>query len=87
MLSVTESFELSADHTLARVNFTAEENLQTFGECSTLPTVDDETGMKLNMSKLEPIIKGEILDHVDLRDLGRDVPGLNGGVTTAKNTE
>ena len=48
-------------------------------------TINPETGMLINLKVLSKILKEEILDKVDHKNLNLDVPFLEGIITTTEN--
>ncbi|MGB0953896.1 MAG: 6-pyruvoyl trahydropterin synthase family protein [Planctomycetota bacterium] len=89
--------EFSAAHRLMREDWSATRNQEVFGPCArghghnyglevTIEgPVMEECGMVMNFNDLEAHVKTRLLDHVDHRDLDKDVPFLNGILSTAEN--
>jgi 6-pyruvoyltetrahydropterin/6-carboxytetrahydropterin synthase len=94
-MELTKIMRFSAAHRLASPRLSASENRQRYGPCSRLHghnyalevTVRgpvDADGMVIDLTVLERAMR-EVIDLVDHRDLGRDVPALAGMVTTGEN--
>jgi len=47
--------------------------------------IDDATGYVLDLKRLSDIIRQQIIQHVDHRNLNTDVPWLDGVIPTAEN--
>jgi 6-pyruvoyltetrahydropterin/6-carboxytetrahydropterin synthase len=96
---VTAKLGFSAAHRLHNPNFDAEWNRQKYDKCdnagghghnyvievSVSGDIDPQTGMVIDLTKLKDIIRRELLDHVDHRNLNSDVPFLGGVIPTAEN--
>lgn len=54
-------------------------------EVSVAGEVNAETGMVIDLKKLKDIIRREVIDHVDHKNLNEDVPFLRGVIPTAEN--
>ena len=84
---------------LRRDDWTDEKNLETFGKCSNpnwhghnyvlFITIkgepSDETGFVANLSEVSKIVKSQVLDLVDHKNLNLDVPFLSGKITSTEN--
>ena len=89
----------NAAHKLFNPLWSDERNREEFGVCSNenwhghnyeiivtvKGTVNKESGMIINLKMLSDIIKEEILDKVDHKNLNIDVPFLKGIITTTEN--
>ena len=95
MVYATRKFTFSAGHRYWRPEWSAEENARTFGSLTvahghnyalevTVRGPVDADGMVIDLTVLERAMR-EVIDLVDHRDLGRDVPALAGMVTTGEN--
>ncbi len=96
-ISRTENF--SASHRLYSEKLSAEENENTYGKCANLGghghnytlivtlkgIPDSKTGMVFSLSELKSIIRREIIDKVDHKNLNSDVPFLKAVIPTAEN--
>lgn len=99
MVYITRKEYFCASHRLFNESFTDEENLETFGKCSNPAghghnyelsvTVagepDPKTGMIVDLKKLSDLIKEEIINHVDHKNLNVDVVFLQGVIPTTEN--
>ena len=94
-MELTKIMRFSAAHRLANPRRSPAENRRRYGPCSRLHghnyalevTVRgpvDADGMVIDLTVLERAMR-EVIDLVDHRDLGRDVPALAGMVTTGEN--
>jgi 6-pyruvoyltetrahydropterin/6-carboxytetrahydropterin synthase len=89
----------SAGHTLFNPEFSEEKNREIFGKCSnpsghghnyvlevTLQgDVDPETGFLFDLSELASVMRKQIIDDVDHRNLNVDVDWLRGVIPTTEN--
>jgi 6-pyruvoyltetrahydropterin/6-carboxytetrahydropterin synthase len=96
---VTARLGFSAAHRLHNPDRDADWNRRTYDKCdnagghghnyvievSVGGEVDAETGMVIDLKKLKDIIRRQILDNVDHRNLNTDVPFLSGVIPTAEN--
>lgn len=92
-----ESF--NAAHRLFRAEWSDEKNLAVFGKCSNpnfhghnyvLETwvegdISSETGYVMDLKELKDIIRTEVTDRFDHRNLNLDVPEFEGIIPTAEN--
>ena len=99
MIYITRKEHFNAAHKLYNSNFSHEKNLELYGICSNenwhehnydlvvtiKGNINSETGMFINLKTLSDIIKSEILEKVDHKNLNLDVPFLEGKVTTTEN--
>lgn len=99
MIYITRKEHFNAAHKLYNSNFSHEKNLELYGTCSNenwhghnydlivtvKGNINSETGMFINLKTLSDIIKLEILEKVDHKNLNLDVPFLEGKVTTTEN--
>ena len=98
MISVTRKETFSAAHRLFNPAFSEEKNRQVFGLCSnphahghnyvmevTLSGEPDEaTGYVFDLGELSDVIREEVLDDVDHRNLNVEVPWLEGCIPTTE---
>ena len=99
MLTVYRKEHFNAAHKLYNPNWTKEKNTEIFGLCANenwhghnfelivgvkgLP--DEETGFVIDLKKLSNLIKGEILERVDHKNLNLDVPFMQGKMASCEN--
>jgi 6-pyruvoyltetrahydropterin/6-carboxytetrahydropterin synthase len=95
MVSRRETF--NAAHQLRNPDLSDEENRDLFGKCVNLHghnyvldvvvagKIDDASGYIMDLKRLSDIIKQQIIQHVDHRNLNADVPWLEGLIPTAEN--
>lgn len=97
MLTITKRFEFSASHQLLSPNWSKEKNCDEFGKCSNIHghnyslevsvsgNVDPETGMILNLSTLDDLVKKEIIQQLDHKHLNTDVLWLKNKIVSLEN--
>ena len=99
MIYVTRKEHFNAAHRLYNPSWTEEKNKEEFGVCANknwhghnyeimvtvMGEVDSSSGMIINLKTLSKIIREEILDKVDHKNLNLDVPFLDGIITTTEN--
>lgn len=99
MIYVSRRETFSASHRLHNPGMSDEENLKFFGKCNSpnghghnytlVVTVAGEinpaTGYLIDLKKLKEIIKENIIEKVDHKNLNSDVPFLQGKITTTEN--
>jgi 6-pyruvoyltetrahydropterin/6-carboxytetrahydropterin synthase len=99
MIFITRRETFAAAHRLFRPELTDEENLKIFGKCSnpnwhghnyTLEVtvageVDPHTGFVLDLKKLKEIIKVNVIDQVDHKNLNLDTEFMKGLIPTSEN--
>jgi 6-pyruvoyltetrahydropterin/6-carboxytetrahydropterin synthase len=95
--SITCRYRFSAAHVLRRADLTDAQNAALFGPCArphghnyelwvtVQGRVDPQTGMVLNFTDLDRIVREQVLEPCDHHDLCGDVPFLEGVLTTAEN--
>jgi 6-pyruvoyltetrahydropterin/6-carboxytetrahydropterin synthase len=96
-VSVTRRLTFAAGHILAKPEWDEARNREVFGACSgdhghnyelevtVSGSVDVNTGMVINLKDVDRIVKELVIHEVDHRHLNRDVPWLEGCVTTTEN--
>jgi 6-pyruvoyltetrahydropterin/6-carboxytetrahydropterin synthase len=94
-MELTKALRFSAAHRLASPALSRAENRRLYGQCCrghghnyTLEaTVRGEVvdGMVMDLAVLERAMRTAVIDLVDHRDLDRDVPALEGTITTGEN--
>ncbi len=99
MVYLTRSEHFNAAHKLYNPSWSYEKNEQIFGKCANenwhghnyelLVTVkgqpDPETGFVFDVKKLSTIIKEQVIEKVDHRNLNVDVPFMNGKMCSTEN--
>ena len=99
MIKIGRRTTFNAAHRLHNDNWSAEKNIKIFGKCNSpnyhghnyvLETwvkgdIDPETGFVINLTELKKIIKEEIEDEFDHRNLNLDVPAFKNLNPTAEN--
>lgn len=85
MIYITRKLYFSAAHRLYAEGFSDEENRRVFGECSRFHghnyvlevtyagEPDPKTGMVVNFSELDRIVKDRVISRLDHRNLNEDV--------------
>ena len=98
IVHLTRRARFSAAHKLWREDWTQEENDATFGKCSNpnwhghnyvlFVTVKGEmnpdTGFVVDLRGLSVVIKKEVIDHVDHKNLNLDTPFMKGKMTSTE---
>lgn len=86
MVYVTRKLHFCAAHRLHDASLSREENERRFGRCANLHghnyllevtyagEPDEATGMLVHLSNLKQIIKQRVVDELDHKNLGEDVP-------------
>ncbi|HLZ95100.1 MAG TPA: 6-carboxytetrahydropterin synthase [Candidatus Dormibacteraeota bacterium] len=94
---ITRRVTFAAAHVLRRPDWDEEHNRQVFGACAgehghnyvlevtVGGPLDPQTGMIINLKRLDAVIREHFIDCVDHKHLNRDVPFLNGVIPTAEN--
>jgi 6-pyruvoyltetrahydropterin/6-carboxytetrahydropterin synthase len=99
MLFITRKEHFNAAHKLYNPNWTEEKNAGVFGKCSNpnwhghnyelyvtvKGNVNPETGFIVNLKELSTIIRTEICDKLDHKNLNLDVNFLQGVMTSTEN--
>ena len=96
---ITRREHFNAAHKLWREDWSAEKNEEVFGKCSNhnwhghnftifvtvkgIPNPD--TGFVINLKDLSTIIKKEVVDELDHKNLNLDVPFLKGMLASTEN--
>ncbi len=96
---ITRREHFNAAHKLWREDWSAEKNEEVFGKCSNhnwhghnftifvtvkgIPNPD--TGFVINLKDLSTIIKKEVVDELDHKNLNLDVPFLQGMLASTEN--
>lgn len=99
MIYLSRKEYFCASHRLYRENYDDKKNFEVFGKCSNpaghghnyelvvtiIGEPDPETGMIMDLKKLSEIIKTEIIEKVDHKNLNVDVDFLRGIIPTTEN--
>jgi 6-pyruvoyltetrahydropterin/6-carboxytetrahydropterin synthase len=96
-VNVTRRLTFAAGHILVRPEWDQARNREVFGACSgdhghnyelevtVSGSIDEETGMVINLREVDRIVKVLVIQDVDHRHLNRDVPWLEGCLPTTEN--
>ena len=96
---ITRRENFNAAHKLWQENWSAEKNLEVFGKCSnknwhghnftlyvTVKGVPNpDTGFVINLKDLSEIIKRDVIEQLDHKNLNLDVPFLQGLLASTEN--
>ena len=99
MIHVSRKEHFNAAHKLSNPAWTIEKNLEVFGPCANenwhghnydlIVTVrgntDPETGFVIDLKKLSELIKNEITDKLDHKNLNMDVDFMKGKMASTEN--
>ena len=99
MIYITRREQFCAAHRMYRKDWSDEENLRVFGKCSNpnwhghnyvlyvtvKGEIPEETGFFINLSRLREIIKDNIIDKVDHKNLNLEVGFMSGRIATTEN--
>lgn len=99
MVRIERRERFSAAHQLYNPNWTPEENDRVFGKCANQNyhghnfnlfvvvkgPIDPDTGFVMNLVDLSRIIKEEVIEKVDHKNLNTDVPFLRGKMASTEN--
>src|SRR3954470_3586834 len=99
MVYITRKEIFSAAHKLSRTDWSEEKNAEVFGKCSNpnwhghnydlfvtvKGDVNPETGFIVNLKELSSVIRVEICDKLDHKNLNLDVDFLQGIMTSTEN--
>ncbi len=99
MVYVTRRETFNAAHRLFKPEYSDEENLRVFGKCSnpnwhghnyvlevTVAGIPDpDTGFVINVKELKKIIRENVIDKVDHKNLNVDTDFMHGIMTSAEN--
>jgi len=97
MLSLTKKSRFCCSHKLYNPQWDSEKNKSVFGLCSNLHghnyvievtvcgRIDEESGMIINLNELAKIIKTEITDWVDHKNLNTDIEEFKNKIPTVEN--
>jgi len=99
MIHVSRKEHFNAAHKLSNPAWTIEKNLEVFGPCANenwhghnydlIVTVrgntDPETGFVIDLKKLSELIKNEVTDKLDHKNLNMDVDFMKGKMASTEN--
>jgi 6-pyruvoyltetrahydropterin/6-carboxytetrahydropterin synthase len=99
MIYITRKEHFNAAHKLFRADWSQEKNLEVFGKCanenwhghnySLFVTVkgeiNPETGYVADLKKLSTIIRDQVTEKVDHKNLNLDVPFMKGVLASTEN--
>ena len=99
MLFITRKEHFNAAHKLYNTQWSEEKNAEVFGKCSNpnwhghnydlfvtvKGNVNPETGFIVNLKELSTVIRVEICDKLDHKNLNLDVDFLQGVMTSTEN--
>lgn len=99
MIFITRRERFNAAHRLFRPDFSDEKNLETFGKCSNpnwhghnyevfvtvKGDVNRETGFLLNLKLLSSIIRREVIEKVDHKNINLEVDFMQGKLASTEN--
>lgn len=99
MIYVSRKEHFNAAHKLYNPDWSKERNEEVFGPCANenwhghnfdlITTVkglpDRETGFVIDLKKLGMVIRSEIIEKVDHKNLNMDVPFMEGKLTSCEN--
>ena len=96
-VSITRRATFAAAHILCRPDWDDARNREVFGACAgdhghnyvvevtVTGPVDPETGMVINLKRVDTVLRRELIDKVDHKHLNKDVDFLEGVIPTAEN--
>jgi len=96
-VTITRRATFAAAHILCRPDWSDEKNREVFGACVTDHghnyvievtvggSLDQSTGMVVNLRQVDDVLRRQFVDAVDHRHLNRDVDFLRGVNPTAEN--
>lgn len=99
MIYITRKEHFNAAHKLENPNWSDEKNAEMFGKCANpnwhghnynlyvtvKGEVNPETGFTVNLKDLSAIMKTEIADKLDHKNLNLDVPFMKGIIASTEN--
>jgi 6-pyruvoyltetrahydropterin/6-carboxytetrahydropterin synthase len=97
-MTLTRIYEFAASHRLHSPDLSESENLALFGKCNNPAghghnyvlevtvsgDVDSQTGMLVDLGKLDEAVQRCVLDRYDHRNMNVDIPELAGKITTSE---
>jgi 6-pyruvoyltetrahydropterin/6-carboxytetrahydropterin synthase len=97
MVSITRRATFAAAHILRRPDWDDARNREVFGACAgdhghnyvvevtVSGPVDPETGMVINLKRVDSLLRRELIEKVDHKHLNKDVDFLRDVIPTAEN--
>ena len=99
MIYLTRRERFNAAHRMYREDWDDEKNLEVFGKCSNpnwhghnyelFVTIcgepDPATGLLINLKTLSRIIRSEVIDHLDHKNINLEVPFMKGRIASTEN--
>lgn len=99
MVYLTRKEHFNAAHKLYNDGWSEERNREVFGKCANANwhghnynlyvtvkgTPDPDTGFIMNVKVLSQLIKDEVIEHLDHKNLNMDVPFLKGKMASTEN--
>jgi len=99
MITISRKAHFNAAHRLYRKDWSDEKNNSVFGKCSNphfhghnyelivhvTGNIDPETGYVMDMKNLKNLIKLEVEDKLDHKNLNKEVPEFYNKIPTAEN--
>ncbi len=99
MFRVTRRYGFAASHRLHAPQLSEEENRELYGKCnnpyghghnysvevSAVGPADERTGLAVNLQALDGLVRREVIEPFDHRDLNRDSDAFTGKVATTEN--
>ena len=99
MIEVTRKYSFSASHRLHVDSFSEPENDEIFGKCNNpyghghnyelfvtvRGPVDPESGLAVNLRKLDQLVEERVLRIFHLKNMNRDIPAFEKTVPTTEN--
>jgi 6-pyruvoyltetrahydropterin/6-carboxytetrahydropterin synthase len=96
---ITRKEHFNAAHKLWNDNWTEEKNFEVFGVCANKNwhghnfnlyvtvkgQVNEETGFVVDLKKLSKIIKKDVIEEIDHRNINLDVPFMHGKMASTEN--
>jgi len=93
---VARVLQFSAGHRLYNPSLSEEENRRLFGKCASVHghnyslevtvtgKIHPERGYAVNFEELDAVLRREVIEQLDHKDLSAEVPGLRDRVVTAE---
>ena len=99
MIGVTRRYRFAASHRLHTPRLSEEQNQELYGKCNNpyghghnydveitvKGPVDAETGRAVDLTELDRLVKAEVLDVFDHRNLNAEIPRFGEVVPTSEN--
>lgn len=99
MIYVCRKEHFNAAHKLFNPNWSEEKNREVFGPCANANwhghnfelivtvkgTPDPDTGFVIDLKKLSTLVRSEVIDKLDHKNLNLDVPFMHGKMASTEN--